>query len=451
MRTLTGLALWVATLAATPNPAHVRELIEADKTREAVEEARTLALSAPEDLDAAACLGEALYRAGRIEEAGASLEPVSARDGFPARAAAMLGLVRAAQGRDGEAAALLDRALAAAPEDRWVIYRAAGAARTRAEGRRLLGEYLARSAGDDPDRIEGAKGTIRLYEALGERRIWIAANRPERLEARLAPLVGTAGRGWIVEARLKGNKKIRLLLDTGSTGLFVVERAVKKAGLSPLAEETVFAGGGSGRTRSHRGLLETLAIGDLVFHDALVTTTTDEFDPQGRIHGVLGIAALSGYLVTLDLDHGRLVLEPPPAEPSGEPYWNVGGQMLVRAAAERAPDDGLFLFDTGATRSMISTSYAGTIAGTSETSPAAVRTYGGNVPGASAVSNVSLRFAGLPLATETVNRSDLTQRSRLGGVEIAGFLGLDALDGTVITIDTTRQRVRVVPKARRAG
>jgi len=446
---LTGLALWVATVAAVPGPAHVRELIEADKAREAVEEARTLALSSPEDLDAAACLGEALYRAGLIEEAGAVLEPVTAREAFPARAAAQLGLVRAAQGRDGEAGALLDRALTAAPEDRWVIYRAAGAARTREEGRRRLGDYLARSAGDDPDRIEGAKGTIRLYEALGERRIWVMAQRPERLEARLAPLVGTAGRGWIVEARLKGNKKIRLLLDTGSTGLFVVERAVKKAGLAPLAEETVFAGGGSGRTRSHRGLLETLAIGDLVFHDALVTTTTDEFDPQGRIHGVLGIAALSGYLVTLDLDRGRLVLSPPPAEPSGEPYWAVGGQMLVRAGAQGAPEDGLFLFDTGATRSMIATSYAATIAGATETSPAAVRTYGGNVAGASAIANVALRFAGLPLSTETVHRSDLTQRSRLGGVEIAGFLGLDALDGTVITIDTTRQRVRVAPKARR--
>jgi predicted aspartyl protease len=450
MRELTGLALWCATVAAGPSPAHVRELIEADRVREAVEEARTLAVSSPGDLDATACLGESLYRAGRIEEAGAALEAIAGSPGAPARATAQLGMVRAAQGRDEEAGALLERALAAAPEDRWVIYRAAGAARSRAEGKRLLGEYVARSAGDDPDRIEGAKGTMRLYDALGEKRIWTVASRPERLEARLAPLVGSAARGWIVEARLKGNKKIRLLLDTGSTGLFVVERAVKKAGFTPLADETVFAGGETGRARSSRGLLETLAIGDLVFKDALVTTSRDEFDPQGRIHGVLGIAALAGYLVTLDLDRGRLVLEPAPQEPAGEPYWSVGGQMLVRATADGAPQDGLFLFDTGATRSMLATSYAGTIAGARDSGPSGVRTYGGNVQGATALSSVVLRFAGVPLGTETVNRSDLTQRSRLGGVEIAGFLGLDALDGAVITIDTTHQRVRVTPRARRA-
>jgi hypothetical protein len=448
MRELTALVLWCATELAAANPGHVRDLIEADRWREAVEEARALALSAPDDLDARACLGESLYRAGRIDEAGAALLPVVEQTGAPARALAQLGLVRAAQGRDDEAGALLDRALAAAPEDRWVLYRVSGAARTRAEGTRLLREYLARSAGDDPDRIEGAKGTIRLYDALGERKVWVASSRPERVELPLSPLVGTAGRGWIVEARLAGNKKLRLLLDTGSTGLFVVERAVKKAGLSPLAEETVFAGGGSGRAKSARGLLSSLAIGGLVFRDALVTTTRDEFDPQGRFHGVLGVSSLAGYMVTLDLDRGRLVLEPPPTEPAGEPYWSVGGQMLVRATAAGAAEDGLFLFDTGASRSMIATSYASMIPSAAASGPATVRTYGGNVSGADALRGVTLRFLAASSRGEPVHRSDLTRRSRLGGVEIAGFLGLDVLDGTIVRIDTSRQRVSVSGPAR---
>jgi len=68
MRELTALVLWCATELAAANPGHVRDLIEADRWREAVEEARALALSAPDDLDARACLGESLYRAGRIDE-----------------------------------------------------------------------------------------------------------------------------------------------------------------------------------------------------------------------------------------------------------------------------------------------------------------------------------------------------------------------------------------------
>jgi predicted aspartyl protease len=442
---LTGLVIWVATAAIAPSASHVRALVEADKWREAVEEARALALSSPEDLDAAACLGEALYRAGRIDEAGVVLAKIVDLENAPPRARAQLGLVRAAEGRGGEAATLLEAALKAAPEDPWVIYRASGAARTRAEASRLLEAYLARSVGEDPDRVEGARGTLRLYGALGERKVWVTESRPERVEVPLQSLVGTASRGFVVEARLTGRKTIRLLLDTGSTGLFVVERAVRKAGFTPLAEETVFAGGGSGRAKSSRGLLQTLAIGGLVFKDALVTTTKDEFDAQGRIHGVLGISALDGYRITLDLDAGRLVLEPAGGEPSGEPYWSVGGQMLVRAAAKGAPDGGLFLFDTGATRSMVAASYAATIPDASETNAATVRTYGGNVAGAVSMRGVTLVFSGASATSDVVNRSDLTHRSRLGGVEVSGFLGLDVLEGTVIRIDTTRQRLSVTP------
>jgi hypothetical protein len=76
-----------------------------------------------------------------------------------------------------------------------------------------------------------------------------------------------------------------------------------------------------------------------------------------------------------------------------------------------------------------------------------VRTYGGNVAGATVVRGVSLRFLGLVGGTGTVHASDLTQRSRLGGVEVAGFLGMDVLDGSRIVVDTGARRVNVTPRA----
>jgi hypothetical protein len=93
-----------------------------------------------------------------------------------------LGLVRVAEGNEDEGARLLDRALALAPEDRDVIRESAGAAETRAEAAARLARYLDRSAGDDPDRIEGAKGTIRTYKALGERKVWVRASHPDHVE-----------------------------------------------------------------------------------------------------------------------------------------------------------------------------------------------------------------------------------------------------------------------------
>jgi predicted aspartyl protease len=426
--------------AATASAGHVRELIAKDRWKEALAEARELVASAHEP-DADAALGEALYRAGRIDEAGEALAPVAERDDAPARALAQLGLVRAAQGKGGEVPSLMERAVAKAPRDPWVAYHAAGAARTRAGANELLSVFLDAASSEDPDRVEGARGNIRLNKALGERKVWVAVASPDHAELPLKPMVGTGG-GFFVEATLANRKKVRLLLDTGSTGLFVVERAVKKGGLTALSEETVFAGGGSGRASSSRGLLEKLALGGVGFADALITTTKDEFDPQGRIHGVLGLNVFSGYRVTMDLGKGRLSLDRCGGEPGGAPYWDVGGQMLVRTAAAGGAD-GLFLFDTGATRSMFARAYAEAVPGAQIASAAAVRTYGGNVLGATSVRGVKLRFLDLEGDGGPAYTTDLTQRSRLGGVEVSGFLGMDMLDGAKIVVDTCAQRVAV--------
>jgi predicted aspartyl protease len=448
---LTGLCLLAAAGAppAPPTSADVRSLIEQDKWGEAVAAAEASSAARPDDPDARAALAEALYRAGRIDEAGSTLEPLLRSEAAPARALAQLGLVRAAQGNDAQATQLLMHAAALAPDDRWVLYRSAGGAPTRARTVELLNAYLARSDGDDPDRIEGARGTIRVYKALGERPVWVPAARPDHAEIPLRPILGPGARGgFVVEATLANKKKARLLLDTGSTGVFVVARAVKKGGYAPLADETVFAGGGEGRTRSARGILPTIAFGDVSFKDALITTTGDEFDPQGRFHGVVGLNVFSGYRVTIDLARGKLILDRGTGEPSGEPYWNVGGQMLVRAAASGGAD-GLFLLDTGATISNLDESYARTVPGAVPSSAAAVRTYGGMVAGAALLRGVTLRFGGVATRGEPVHASDLTQRSRLGGVQISGFLGMDLLDGTTVVVDTVHQRVAVTHPGKR--
>lgn len=436
---MAGFALLLA--AAVASAAHVRELVAHDQWKEAVAEATELASAHPGP-DETTALGEALYRAGRIDEAGKTLAPLVDAGAPPARALAQLGLVRAAAGRDDDARKLLEGALAKSPDDPWVIYHASEAAATRAKAIELLNAYVARSEGEDPDRVEGARGTIRLYTALGERKVWVPVARPERLEIPLRPMVG--GGGYVLEATLAKKKKIRLLLDTGSTGLFVVARAVEKGGYSPLSEETVFAGGGSGRTKSGRGLLETIDFGGLSFSSALVTTSTAEFDPQGRIHGVLGLNVFSGYRVTLDLAKGRLLLEPSSSSESGAAYWEVGGQILVRADAQGGAG-GLFLLDTGATRTMLDRAFASGLVGASTGASAAVRTYGGDVAGASIVRGVSLKFLDAAAGRDVFNCSDLTQRSRLGGVQVSGFLGLDLLDGRKIVVDTVARRVDLLP------
>jgi hypothetical protein len=120
--------------------------------------------------------------------------------------------------------------------------------------------------------------------------------------------------------------------------------------------------------------------------------------------------------------------------------------MLVSASAG-AGHDGLFLFDTGAYRSMVARSFAGSVPGVEVASAATVRTYGGDVQGASLVRGLKLRFLALEGAGGPVHASDLTQRSRLGGVEVSGFLGMDLLGTATIVVDTRARRVDAVAAA----
>ena len=423
----------------------VRSLLDLDRWMPALAEARRFFEAHPAEPLLAGSLGASLLRAGRIGEAEAHLSPLARRDDPPVTGLVDLGRIRAAEGRHERAVELMERAVASAPEDREVLYWAATATDSRTRTVDLLERYLERSEGDDPERIEGARGTLRRYRALGEQPVWVVVERPERFELPLVPISSTPGtlRGYRVDVAAGGRRKpIRLLLDTGSPGLFLTERIALKSGFRSLAEEVSFGGGGDRRHASTSGLLPSLDFGDLKFTDALITTTSSEVETTGRFHGLVGLSVFEGYQVTLDLPRKRIVLEPPPAEPAGQRYWLFAGQMLVEASASDG-SRGLFLLDTGATQSLVSLPFAGSVEGARLGGPTTVRGYGGRLEGVRIVRGVELRFQGACSEGRPIAAADLSLRGRLGGIEISGFLGLDLLGGHRIVIDTVHQRVSV--------
>jgi hypothetical protein len=67
--------------------------------------------------------------------------------------------------------------------------------------------------------------------------------------------------------------------------------------------------------------------------------------------------------------------------------------------------------------------------------------FGGAVSGARSASGVEVVFSGLRTGAKGLGAIDLSQRSRLAGVEVSGFIGLDLLDGAVLEIDTRNRLV----------
>ena len=386
-----------------------------------------------------AARAEALYRAGRLAEAEGVLAPLAGDPEAPARASMTLGLLRVAQGRAEEGARALDAALARAPDDPDVVFAAAEAAPTRARSAELLTRFLALERAGDAERREAAEGALRLARALGERPTWVPVARPERVEIPLRALPDGAGgtRGYIVEADLGGKRPVPLLLDTGSGGLFLVARAVRKQAV-PVSDDTVFAGGGEGRQATRRALLPKAALGTLAWKDALVTLAERELEPPGTVPGgdrPVGVRRLPRHARpggAADRARGGARL------PEGEPYWTVQGQWLVQAHASGSP--GLYLLDTGAAASTVSFEVAG--AGKSAGPAPRHEGYSGQLTSRWAP-GIEVSWGGRSTGSRTLAALDLAQRSRLGGVEIGGHLGLDLLAGRTVILDTVGHRVRV--------
>jgi tetratricopeptide (TPR) repeat protein len=425
----------------------IRALLLQDLWQQALEEAREHYAMVPDDPICVASLGEALFRAGLPDEAKTLLESLVSESTPTSRALMTLARLNSAAGNSKEATNLMDQAVALSPTDRELLLHASSVAADRPEAIRRLEQFLELSEGADPDRVTAAKETLEMLRELGDQKLWVRKTHPERLELPLRRVFNASRRqlGYVVEVRFgAAGKPVRLLLDTGASGLHITERVARKNGFKPLARTTLFGGGNDQRHATRRGIFTSFAVGDLEFTNALASMNPNEFEPTGRFHGLLGISVFDGYRVTLDLKKQRLVLEPPPTDDDGSRYWMFNGQMLVRAGSTHG-QNGLFLFDTGAGTTLLDTGFVERVPRASLDGTANVRAFGGAVQGAQVARGVQITYQDLNSKKTELRAIDLSLRSRLGGVQISGFLGLDLIKTSRIIIDTNTQRLQVLP------
>ena len=137
-----------------------------------------------------------------------------------------------------------------------------------------------------------------------------------------------------------------------------------------------------------------------------------------------------------------------PEAPSGEPYWEISGQLLTRAGAVSGPR-ALFALDTGARRSLVSLGYAADVPGAVLGRAAGVLAHGGSLTSARSLRGMRLGFQGAEVPAEVA--TDLALQGRLSGVEVSGFLGLDLLSSARLVVDTRSRRVLLDTRFRRSN
>jgi predicted aspartyl protease len=253
-------------------------------------------------------------------------------------------------------------------------------------------------------------------------------------------------RTYGVEVLVNGTP-VKLVLDTGASGIVMSGPAAERAGLARLSDATVRGIGDSAQgTGGYRALAEHFRIGDVEYRNALISVTARSM--EGIQDGLIGSNVFSEFLITLDFAGGKLRLDPLSGYQIGDDFqdrveipemrdatrvFRFGHLLLVPVRV--GSREGSFVLDTGAARTMMSYDLAAEVSKLNHDDRTTIRGLSGKVGDVYQTGNVVLEFAGFAQKNLAMTAIDTWEISHRLGTEISGFLGLPVLDLFTLTID----------------
>jgi hypothetical protein len=403
---------------------------------------------APESAAAHELSGEVLFRRGEFAAAESEFKLASKLD--PNFAAAWWGLARIAEctSMSRTAVTYLDRAHTIDPNDPRIFHdwamRLPGQEHTDA-----LEKYASMA---DPSRdekqMEDLRQHIQFDKAIRGRSLMLLASPYEKTEIPLINLVNGTTLRYGLEVRL-GGARLRLVLDTGASGILLPRWAAGRAGVAELAGAS-FGGFGDNPKPSagYRGIVDRLRIGDVEFRDALISISNQ--DSVGPVDGLIGTNVFAQFLVTLDFMAGKLRLDPLPgyrpednelhdrtALPESQHSARVFrfGHLLMVPTRVSDSREVLFVVDTGSDHTLISYDMAGEVSKVNRDDGMRMQGISGQVADLYKTGNVFLQFAGFRQKSPGMTSVDMWPQSRAIGTEVSGFLGLPVLSLFTLTIN----------------
>jgi predicted aspartyl protease len=404
-------------------------------------------VDAPQSAAAHEFAGEVRFRRGEFAEADAEFKAAIEWD--PRFALAWWGLGRVAECASMNKTAVEDfhRAYELNPKDPRIL--AAWISRLKGQERvDALNRYAA-ALSADPKALEELRQRGELAKALNGREVMELASPYKTAEMPLRAFVSGAThmRTFGLEVMVNG-KPARLVLDTGAAGIVLSHPAAERVGLVRVTDATVRGIGDNTKpTGGYRAIAEQFRIGDLEYHDAVISVADQSF--VGIEDGLIGSNVLDDFLITLDFGRGKLRLEPLPGyHPGGEladrtvspelesatRVFRFGHLLLVPARVGNASNR-LFVLDTGAASTLISYELAAGVSNLNRDDKTALRGLSGKVGDVYQTGSLVLEFAGFEQKNLGMTAFDTWELSHRLGTEISGFLGLPVLDLFTLTID----------------
>ncbi len=182
---------------------------------------------------------------------------------------------------------------------------------------------------------------------------------------------GAIPRGVGIKVSIGDNKPFSVLLDTGASGITLKQSAIDRAGLTHVGSSELAGIGDKGTRKTFFAVADSCAFGALKFKACVIQATEGKRGLTETDDGLIGADVFSDYIVTLDFQKRVIHLvplperppnpqgynrEPLPSEAGFTPVFRFGHRLEVSTTVNDKAT-GLFLLDTGASRSNIDSTF----------------------------------------------------------------------------------------------
>ena len=333
------------------------------------------------------------------------------------------------------------------------IMRAWAGTLKRPERMAALEQYL-RLAGDgeDEETVAAVKRFIEAGKQFGDRKLNWLASEYGRSSIKFAPLLYDPRliRAFGLPVSINGGKPLKLLLDTGASGILINRRAAERVAVQRIAEIKFGGIGDQGEQTGYTALADHVRIGEVEFRNYIIEVSDKK--SVADEDGLIGTDVFSRFLVTLDFYKRELRLDPLPkhqvtaAEDEPEdreissemrsyvPVIRLGHFLLISTKVSDSRPV-WFLIDTGSSQTMIARDFAQQVTKVHMDSNTTMKGVSGKVKNVYTADRFILGFAGYRQQNEDAISVDLGRISKSVGTEVTGILGLPLLSLFVMRID----------------
>ncbi len=252
-----------------------------------------------------------------------------------------------------------------------------------------------------------------------------------------------------LELKIGNGRALRMLLDTGASGIVLRQKAVDKAELDHLGSGEAWGVGDKGKRKMFSAVADTCTIASLKFKTCVIQATEGKGRVAGDDDGLIGADIFSDYLVSIDFQKHRLHLKPlPPRPPNPQGYDRIispeeanftpvfrFGHALFLSTRLNRKSTGLFLIDTGAAISNVDSTFARLSTKVRSDYRTRVRGVSGEVNSVFEADKAELQFSHFQQSNLGLIAFNLNNQPEHQEVRMAGVLGMPVLVMFRLTID----------------